>query len=93
MLAAWGMPSILIPLPHAAQDHQRENAYSYAHSGAATVVEENNLTPHRLFEEIERIISDEKQSARMKTAALAFSKKDAAEKIAREIITLAIEHS
>lgn len=92
MLAAWGTPAILIPLPSAAQDHQRENAYAYAHTGAATVIEENNLTPHLLFEEIQRILSDTRVSGRMRATALQFAKIDAAEKIAREIITLAVEH-
>lgn len=93
MLAAWETPAIFIPLPYAAQDHQRENAYAYAHAGGGTVMEENNLAPHLLFEEIQRLISDQGLRKRMKAAARNFAKKDAAEKIAREIIALALEHS
>ncbi|MDP2676611.1 MAG: UDP-N-acetylglucosamine--N-acetylmuramyl-(pentapeptide) pyrophosphoryl-undecaprenol N-acetylglucosamine transferase [bacterium] len=93
MFAAWETPAIFIPLPHAAQDHQRENAYAYAHTGAGTVMEENNLTPHLLFEEIQHLIKDAALRKRMKAAAANFAQKDAAEKIAREIISLALEHS
>ncbi|PIR69830.1 MAG: hypothetical protein COU47_00110 [Candidatus Niyogibacteria bacterium CG10_big_fil_rev_8_21_14_0_10_46_36] len=93
MLASWETPTIFIPLPHAAQDHQRENAYAYAHSGGGTVMEENNLTPHLLFEEINRLISDTELRKRMKAGGRNFAKKDAAEQIAKEIINLALEHS
>ncbi len=49
-IAAVGKPSILIPLPESAQNHQVNNAYAYAASGAAIVLEENNFTS-RFFSE------------------------------------------
>jgi len=91
--AAWGLPSILIPLPHAAQDHQRENAYAYAREGAALVVEEQNMTPHILLSEIDKILKDPERRAKMAKSAAAFARVDAAEKIAGEIIKLALAHS
>ncbi|MBU1091780.1 glycosyltransferase [Patescibacteria group bacterium] len=42
-IAIWGLPSIIIPIENSAQDHQKENAYNYARSGAAKVIEEKNL--------------------------------------------------
>jgi UDP-N-acetylglucosamine--N-acetylmuramyl-(pentapeptide) pyrophosphoryl-undecaprenol N-acetylglucosamine transferase len=45
-IAAFKKPSILIPLPESAQNHQVQNAYTYANSGAAIVIEESNLTPN-----------------------------------------------
>ena len=42
-ISIWHKPSILIPLPIARDDHQKLNAYSYARTGAATVIEEQNL--------------------------------------------------
>ena len=45
-IAAMGKPSILIPLPEAASNHQALNAYEYAKSGATIVMEESNLTPN-----------------------------------------------
>ena len=91
-IAASGLPSIIIPLDGSAQEHQRKNAYAYAKSGAAAVIEEGNLKPHILKSEIDRLFADKEEMAKMSEAAKQFAKPDAAEKIAREIIRLAIEH-
>ncbi len=91
-IAASGLPSIIVPLADSAQDHQRENAYAYAKSGAAEVIEQNNLTPHVLRSEIEGLLNNKDKLQKMSEEAKKFSKPDAAEKIAREIIRLAIEH-
>lgn len=91
-IAASGLPSIIIPLTGSAQEHQRENGYAYAKSGAAVVIEERNLKPHILKSEIGRLFADKEEMAKMSEAAKFFAKPDAAEKIAREIIRLAIEH-
>jgi len=92
-IAVSGVASILIPLPKAAQDHQKENAYAFAETGACDVIEEFNLSPHLLQSEIEKLLSDKEKLAKMGEAAKKFAKPDAAEKIAREIITLALEHA
>jgi len=92
-IAASGLPSILIPLPNSAQDHQKENAYSYAKTGATDVVEESNLTPNTLLSEIERIISNKPGLEKMAKAAKEFSQPDAAKRIAKEILNLALEHA
>lgn len=92
-ISASGTPSILIPLPNAAQDHQKENAYLYAKTGAAEVLEEMNLKPHILLSEIDRLINNKAELNSMSEAAKKFAKPDAAEKIAKEIINLALEHA
>ena len=92
-ISAWGLPSILIPLKNSAQDHQKENAYCYARLGAANIIEEDNLSPHILFSEIQRLIAKEEEKKSMKEAAKKFAKPDAAKKIAQEIINLALEHA
>ena len=89
-IAAWGIPAILIPLPTAAQDHQRGNAYAYARFGGCQVIEETNLTPHLLLAEIDKILGDPAKLARMKLAAQGFARLDAADKIAKEIIKLGV---
>lgn len=89
-IAAWSLPSILIPLPKAAQDHQRENAYAYARFGAAAVLEETNLTPHLLLAEIDKLLGDQERVKKMKLAAQGFARLDAADKIAKEIIKLGV---
>lgn len=89
-IAAWGKPSILIPLSHAAQNHQRENAYEYAAAGAARVLEESNLTPHILFSEIKKLTADPEKRKKMGEAAQRFSRVDSGELVAREILKLGI---
>ena len=91
-IAAWGVPAILIPITDSNGDHQRKNAYNYARTGAATVIEENNLTPHILVDEIDRLIDDPTELEKMKTAAKNFARLDAADLIAGEIMTIALEH-
>jgi UDP-N-acetylglucosamine--N-acetylmuramyl-(pentapeptide) pyrophosphoryl-undecaprenol N-acetylglucosamine transferase len=92
-IAISGLPSIIIPIANSAQNHQRENAYAYAAVGATDVIEEQNLSPHLLQSEIEKLMADKNKRKEMSEAAKNFSKPDAAEKIAREIINLALEHA
>ena len=92
-IAAWGIPSILIPIINSAQDHQRENAYSYARAGATEVIEESNLTPNILLSGIKRLLEDKKRMELMKESAKNFAQPKAARKIARELLSLALEHS
>lgn len=89
-ISARGIPSILIPLPSSAQDHQRENAYAYARFGACEIIEETNLTPHLLLGQIDKILADKPRVAKMQRAAQTFSRLDAAEKIAGELIKMGL---
>ena len=68
------------------------NAYSYARSGAAIVIEESNLSDNILVSEANRIIRNKTESDRMRKSAKEFAKIDAAEKIAKEIIRIALKH-
>ena len=67
-IASWGLPSIIIPITDSVSNHQRNNAYSYARSGAATVIEESNLNANILTSEINRIMKDKTEIDRMKKA-------------------------
>jgi len=89
-IAAWGIPSIVIPLPHSSEDHQRHNAYIYARSGAGEVIEQPNLTPTVFLNQITKLLTDEDRRSKMTAAAQRFSRVDAAEKIAREIIRVGL---
>lgn len=91
-IASWGTPSIVIPITETNGDHQRINAYAYARSGAASVIEESNLTTNVLIGEIDRILQDKKLQEKMSVAAKGFTHPDAANKIAREIINIALTH-
>jgi len=88
-IAAFGKPSVLIPLPEAAGDHQMKNAYEYAKFGAAVVVEEANLTPYILAAQLRKILSDAERKRAMEEAARKFSIPDAAAAITRELLHLA----
>lgn len=84
-IAALGKSSILVPLPEAARDHQVKNAYAYAKSGAALVLEEANLTPHFFLEKVKFLFSHREELEKMKTAAKQFARPEAARKIAQYI--------
>jgi UDP-N-acetylglucosamine--N-acetylmuramyl-(pentapeptide) pyrophosphoryl-undecaprenol N-acetylglucosamine transferase len=95
-IAGWGIPSILIPFSEEKMGsnaiHAKKNAFTYARAGAASVVEEENLTANILVAEIERILSDKANWMHMQKAAKGFYKPDAAMKIAREIVDIALSH-
>ncbi len=91
-IAAWGKPSIIIPITKTNGDHQRKNAFAYARMGACEVIEENNLTAKLFIEELDRLFGDMDAMRSMSTAAAAFAKKDAAYKIAGEIVTILKKH-
>lgn len=92
-IACHGKPSILIPIPEEISHDQRANAYEYARTGAASVMEEENLTPHLLVAEITRIMSDQALQLSMQQAALAFAPRDAAYKIADILISIGQRHA
>jgi UDP-N-acetylglucosamine--N-acetylmuramyl-(pentapeptide) pyrophosphoryl-undecaprenol N-acetylglucosamine transferase len=84
-LAAMGKPSILIPLPEAAQRHQFKNAYAYSANGAAIVLEEANLTPNFFLEKLRYLFSRPQDLEKMSQQALKFAKPAAAKQIAQAL--------
>jgi len=91
-ISLWRVPAILIPIPESVSHDQRTNAYAYAHTGAAVVLEEGNMTPHVLASEIRRIATDQHASAHMSAAAATFTTADAARIIADEIANISVAH-
>lgn len=85
-IAALGKPSILVPLPLAAANHQAKNAYAYSQTGAAVVVEQDNLTRNFFLDIIHNIFLHPDKLKKMGEEALRFSKPRAAITIAREIL-------
>ncbi len=53
-----GKPAILIPSPNVAENHQFHNAMSLVNKNAAVMIEEKDLTPEKLTEEIDKLASD-----------------------------------
>lgn len=91
-IAAWGLPSIIIPIPESVSHDQTKNAFAYARAGACDVIEERNLTPHILLSEIDRLVNNQADRERMITAAKAFYKPNAARQVAEEILKIALSH-
>lgn len=91
-IAAWGVPSILVPFTESNADHAKKNAFAYARTGACTVIEEMNMTANILSSEIERIVGDKQTLENMANAAKAFNKPSGAEKIAQELIDIGLSH-
>jgi UDP-N-acetylglucosamine--N-acetylmuramyl-(pentapeptide) pyrophosphoryl-undecaprenol N-acetylglucosamine transferase len=81
-LALFGVPSILVPYPFAADDHQTKNATIFSSAGAGVLVRQGDLNPESLAAAIRDIIAREPRHRAMRKAALALSQGDAAEKIA-----------
>lgn len=91
-IGVWKRPAILIPIPEAISHDQKSNAYAYAHTGAAVVLEEENLTPHLLASEIRRILSDPATAAKMGASAEGFTDPDAARILAGEALAIGLSH-
>lgn len=91
-IALWGVPAILIPIPESISHDQRTNAYAYARTGAAVVLEEANLSPHVLASEARRISSDPAARASMREAAGGFANRDAGRIIAEEALRIGLSH-
>jgi UDP-N-acetylglucosamine--N-acetylmuramyl-(pentapeptide) pyrophosphoryl-undecaprenol N-acetylglucosamine transferase len=88
-LTILGKPMVLVPLPTAADDHQRKNAVALAQAGAADVVEERELSGERLAERIVALAGDPARRARMADASRRLGRPDAAARVADRIAALA----
>jgi len=82
-IAAAGIPSILIPLPFAADDHQRRNAEALVEAGAARMVLDGEFTGQRLFQEVQALRDNPDLLANMRRRVRPFAKPGAAERAAR----------
>ncbi len=91
-IALWGVPSVLIPIADSHGDHQRKNAFNYARAGACVVIEESNLTAQILINEVKKIINNREVHDKMAQSAKAFSRSDAADVIAHEVLNIALSH-
>ena len=91
-VASWNIPAILIPIPLDVSHDQTENAFSYARAGGCIVIGQQNLTPHVLSAEIDRLMGDNAKRMQMSVAAKAFSRPQAARKLADIILKTAIDH-
>lgn len=88
-LAAAGVGAVLVPYPHAIDDHQNRNAQHFVAAGAAVVVQQDELNAERLATELDRILVDRAAIADMGMRCRRLMRADAAEQLADACITLA----
>ena len=87
-LCAWGKPSVLIPLPSAAADHQTFNARALAEAGAAVLLLESEMTPESFATTVTSLVADPGRLASLAAAARGRGHPDAARAIMSRILTL-----
>jgi UDP-N-acetylglucosamine--N-acetylmuramyl-(pentapeptide) pyrophosphoryl-undecaprenol N-acetylglucosamine transferase len=80
-ITACGRPAILVPYPHAADDHQTQNARSLATAGAAVLVPDGLLTGERLAQEIATLLDAPGRLDAMAAAARRQGRPDAADRV------------
>jgi UDP-N-acetylglucosamine--N-acetylmuramyl-(pentapeptide) pyrophosphoryl-undecaprenol N-acetylglucosamine transferase len=88
-ICAVGRPSLLVPYPYAAGDHQRHNAEALVRAGAAASVLDAQATPERLVREISRLIDAPETLASMAESARAAGRPEAARAIALDLLEFA----
>ncbi len=84
-VAAAGRPAILVPYPHAAADHQAENARWMERAGAAIVIDDGEVTAERLAREVSGLLADHERLSAMASASAGLARPDAARDIAAEV--------
>ena len=87
-LCAWGLPSILVPLPTAAADHQTHNARVLAEAGAARLLPQSALTPEVLAQSVTELLREPAQREAMAARAKARGRPHAASEIVSRLLTL-----
>ena len=87
-LTAAGRAAILIPLPTAADDHQKKNAEVLARANAAELIEQKDLTGPVLADRLLALVCDGRRRDAMARAARAFAKPDAAKTIVDKALAL-----
>jgi UDP-N-acetylglucosamine--N-acetylmuramyl-(pentapeptide) pyrophosphoryl-undecaprenol N-acetylglucosamine transferase len=88
-LAAAGLGSILLPFPHAVDDHQTKNAEGFVAVGAAELVQDRDFDASRFAGRLERLLRDPDRRLAMANAARTLAKPDAADVIARRCLEVA----
>lgn len=81
-LSWFGIPSVMVPYPHAAEDHQTLNARIFERAGAARLLSEGDAAGTSLAALLKSLLASEESLASMAAAAKSLAPRDAAEKVA-----------
>lgn len=87
-ICAWGLPSVLVPLPTSAADHQTRNAEAMARAGAAWFLPQSEMTPDRFGSRLTSLVNDAEVRIEMSVAANQRGRPNAASDIARHVLAL-----
>ena len=88
-IAAAGCGAVLVPFPHAVDDHQTRNADAFVAAGAALRIAEAQATPERLQQELNTLCNDRPRLLAMAQAARSLARPDAAAQIAAHCLEVA----
>ncbi len=88
-ISAIGRASLIVPFPHAADDHQAKNALALANLGGALCIRQDAADETRLGHELAQLFADEDRRVRMARTALEHGHPYAAEDVARDLLELA----
>jgi UDP-N-acetylglucosamine--N-acetylmuramyl-(pentapeptide) pyrophosphoryl-undecaprenol N-acetylglucosamine transferase len=83
-----GLPAILVPLPTAAADHQTRNAEALSNAGAAVLLPQSELGAARLWEAVDGLLGRPDALPRMRAAAHALARPDAASELAASVVSI-----
>lgn len=86
-LCLLGKPSVLVPSPNVAEDHQTKNAQALASVGAAEMISDADA-PRKLVSEALKLIGDEERLAKIGEEAKKLAQLDSADRIADEVLKL-----
>jgi UDP-N-acetylglucosamine--N-acetylmuramyl-(pentapeptide) pyrophosphoryl-undecaprenol N-acetylglucosamine transferase len=88
-LLASGRPSLLVPYPYAADDHQTANARALEREGAALMLPQSKLTADRLAATLEKLMTHRDHRMAMQERARSLARLDAADRLADAIVEIA----
>ena len=86
-LSACGLPSILVPLPNSADNHQYKNAKAFEEKNAAILIQQKELTPSKLHSVVSSFINNPEKLSQLGQNTNFFYKANAAESIAAHLLS------
>ncbi len=87
-LCMLGRPSLLVPSPYVAENHQEKNARALEEAGGCRVLLEKDASPKKLYDSIQELLSDKERLKQMGKDATKLAAKDARTKIYNEIVSV-----
>lgn len=90
-LTAWGKPAILVPYPHAPQDHQERNAQILKAQGGSKIIRNQDLKSGTVLEVVERYLFNEHALEKMRVSMRSLAKPEAGKNLAKLVSEVAMD--